>query len=79
VNPSTTLLMALQLGYTTQAHHISSCTRIRVRVLSFERDTDLLLLLFFVGVKEILEATWQWRDDLCHLFAFGYYFLRKKS
>lgn len=60
---------------------VSSCTRIRVRVLSFERDTDLLLLLllFFFGVKEVLEATWRWRDDLCHLLAFGYYFLRKES
>jgi len=63
---------------------VSSCTRIRVRALSFERDADLLpllllLLLFFFGVKEVLEATWRWRDDLCHLLAFGYYFLRKES
>lgn len=58
---------------------VSSCTRIRVRVLSFERDNDLLLLLFFFGGKEVLEATWRWRDDLCHLLAFGYYFLRKES
>jgi hypothetical protein len=61
---------------------VSSCTRIRVRVLSFERDTDLLLLLlllFFFGVKEVPEATRRWRDDLCHLLAFGYYFLRKES
>jgi hypothetical protein len=55
---------------------VSSCTRIRVRVLSFERDIDLFPLLvlrfFFFGVKEVLEATWRWRDDLCHLLAFGY-------
>lgn len=60
---------------------VSSCTRIRVRVLSFERDTDLLLLLllrFFLCVKEVLESTWRWRDDLCHLLAFGYLFLRKE-
>jgi hypothetical protein len=47
--------------------------------LSFERDTDILLLIFFFGVKEVFEATWQWRDDLCHLLAFGYYFLREKN